>query len=157
MLQNILNANNLINSSWQPVFIAVLSTLALTVFSMVLSTKKRNFVEPSHLAKIFNYHLKDSPSWLNIILGVILHFIVGYLFTLIHLYYYQLLKPIWYNGLFLGLANGLLGALVWYVVIKIYNDVLTVDVKLYLLQLVIAHIIFGLVILYMYKPIILSV
>lgn len=78
-------------------------------------------------------------------------------FTLIHLYYYQLLTPIWYNGFFLGLINGIVGAVVWLIVIKIYRDILTVDIKMYLFQLVIAHILFGLVILYMYKPIMLTV
>lgn len=142
----------------QPLLISVLATMVLTFFSLVVSySYNRNFIEPSLLSKIVSYHLNDAPSWLNLTLGTVLHFVVGYLFTVIHLYLYQLYTPIWYNGIFFGLVNGLLGAVIWYLTIKIYNQVLQVEVKTYLIQLVIAHILFGLTIVWMYHPFILSV
>lgn len=141
--------NNISNA----VLISLLATLGFTAFSVVLSSiYKKNFVEPSLLGKVIGHHLKDSPSWLNIILGSIIHFFVGYLFTETHLFLYQIYTPIWYNALFFGIINGLIGAFVWYITIKLYPTVLKVNVTQYLTQLVIGHVIFGLIIIYMYAP-----
>ena len=155
---SLLTINNFIGKGFEPILISILATMAMTFFSMIVSNSyKKNFKEYSLLAKIINHHLKDSPTWLNLTLGVIVHFFVGYLFTLIHLYYYQILIPAWYNAIFLGLINGIIGAIVWYIVIKIYAEILNVSVIHYLIQLVIAHVIFAIIILYMYSPIQISV
>jgi hypothetical protein len=142
-------ANNISNA----ILISLLATFGFTFFSVVISSiYKKNFIEPVLLSKVINYHLKDSPTWLNLVLGTIIHFFMGYLFAEAHLFLYRILTPAWYNALFLGLANGILGALVWYAVIRIYRKVLTVHVSQYLIQLVIGHIIFALIIVYMYAP-----
>lgn len=142
-------ANNTLNA----ILISLLATLAFTFFSMVVSSiYKKNFVEPVLLGKIINYYIEDAPSWLNVSLGVIIHFFVGYLFTEIHLYLYRILTPAWYNALFLGIANGIFGAFVWYIVIRIYCKILTVHLSQYLIQLVFGHIIFARIIVYMYAP-----
>ena len=141
------------NTASNAILISLLATLAFTFFSMVVSTVyKKNFVEPVLLGKVINFYLKDSPTWLNVMLGAIVHFFVGYLFTEVHLYLYQILTPVWYNAIFLGLANGFFGAFVWYITILTYQEVLKVHIYEYLVQLIIGHIIFGLVILYMYAP-----
>ncbi len=141
------------NTASNAILISLLATLGFTFFSMVVSTiYKKNFVEPILLGKIINYHLKDGPTWLNVTLGAIIHFFVGYLFTEIHLFLYQILTPAWYNAIFLGLANGIFGAFVWYITIRVYQKVLKVHISEYLIQLVIGHVIFGLIIVYMYAP-----
>ncbi|HET8828664.1 MAG TPA: hypothetical protein VFM79_04950, partial [Pelobium sp.] len=118
----------------------------------ISSVYKKNFVEPALLGKVIGHHLKDSPSWLNITLGSTVHFFVGYLFTEIHLFLYQIYTPNWYNALFFGVINGLFGASVWYLTIKLYPKVLTVHISQYLTQLVIGHVIFAIIIVYMYAP-----
>lgn len=141
------------NTTSNAILISLLATLAFTFFSMVVSTVyKKNFIEPILLGKVINYYIKDSPTWLSIMLGAVVHFFVGYLFTEVHLYLYQILTPAWYNGIFLGLANGLVGAFVWYITIRIYREVLKVHIYQYLIQLIVGHIIFGLIIVYMYAP-----
>jgi len=141
------------NNTSNAILISLLATLGFTFFSVVVSSVyKKNFIEPVLLAKIINHHLKDSPTWLNLLLGTIIHFFAGYLFAEVHLFLYRILTPAWYNALFLGLVNGIFGALVWYAVLRIYRKVLTVHVSYYLVQLIIGHIIFALIIVYMYAP-----
>ena len=142
-------ANNMSNA----ILISLLATLGFTFFSVAISSVyKKNFVEPVLLAKIINHHLKDSPTWLNLLLGTVIHFFIGYLFAEVHLFLYRILTPIWYNALFLGFINGIFGAFVWYLVIRLYQKILTVHISQYLIQLVIGHIIFALIIVYMYAP-----
>lgn len=146
------------NNTSNAILISLLATLGFTFFSIVASTVyKKNFVEPVLLAKIISYHLKDSPNWLSLFLGTVVHFFMGYLFAEVHLFLYRLFTPVWYNALFFGFANGIFGALVWYVVIQVYQKVLAVHVSYYLVQLIIGHIVFALIILYMYAPLHLSV
>lgn len=153
LLNSIVLMASVANNTSNAILISFLSTLGFTFFSMVVSTiYKKNFVEPVLLGKIINHYLKDAPSWLNVFLGLIVHFFVGYLFTEIHLYLYRILTPAWYNALFLGIANGVFGAFVWYIVIRIYRKILTVHISQYLIQLVIGHVIFALIVVYMYAP-----
>lgn len=141
------------NNTSNAILISLLATLGFTFFSMIVSTiYKKNFVEPVLLGKVIHHHLKDSPTWLNIVLGTIIHFLVGYLFVEIHLFLYRIFTPAWYNGLFFGLVNGVFGAFVWYITIRLYREVLSVHISQYLIQLIIGHIIFGLIIVYMYAP-----
>ena len=142
-------ANNMSNA----ILISLLATLGFTLFSMVLSSiYHKNFIEPVLLGKMIHHHLKDSPTWVNNFFGTVIHFFAGYIFTEIHLFLYQILTPAWYNGLFLGLANGVIAVVVWYVLIRIYKDVLTTHLSQYLMQLVIGHIIFALIVVHMYAP-----
>jgi hypothetical protein len=147
----LLFSENYKGSMEECLLISFMATLAMTLFSSIYSySSKKNFLEPSLLAKIINYHLKDSPKWLNLVIGYFLHFLVGILFTAVHVYLYLLYTPVWYNAVFFGIVNGIIGALVWYMVIKIYQQVLHVAVLEYLFQLILAHIVFALTILYMY-------
>ncbi|HTN22128.1 MAG TPA: hypothetical protein VL125_16745 [Pelobium sp.] len=153
LINSVLLVAEVANNTSNAILISLLATLGFTFFSVVISSiYKKNFIEPVLLSKVINYHLKDSPTWLNRVLGTTIHFFMGYLFAEAHLFLYRILTPAWYNALFLGLANGILGALVWYAVIRIYRKVLTVNVSQYLIQLVIGHIIFALIIVYMYAP-----
>ena len=140
-------------SNFETLIISILATMAFTFFSILMSYQYRsNFNEPSLLGKVIGFHLKDAPQWLNLTLGIIVHFVVGFLFTAIHLFLYRLLTPVWYNAVFLGFLNGLVAAAIWYTVIKIYHDVIYPKLPAYLIQLVLGHLIFGLVIVFMYLP-----
>lgn len=142
-------ANNVSNA----IIISLLATLAFTFFSMLISTVlKKNFIEPVLLGKIINYHLKDSPKWLDNTLGMLVHLFVGYLFTEVHLFLYRVFTPAWYNAILFGVINGVFGALIWYITIKIYAQVLKTQVSQYLIQLIVGHILFALFIVYMYAP-----
>lgn len=141
------------NNSSNALLISLLATMAFTFFSILVSSlARKNFVEPVLLGKIIGHYLKDAPTWLNVTLGTIIHFFTGYIFAEAHLWFYRILTPAWYNGIFLGLANGILGALIWYAVIRVYKNFMEVHVANYLLQLILGHIIFGLVIVMMYAP-----
>lgn len=132
-------------------FIAIVATLAMTFFSILMTYfNEKEFREANLIAKIFDHHIKDSPKWLSITSGYIIHFIVGFVFTSIHLYLYLLIAPIWYNAIFLGIINGIISYIVWYITIIIYNDVLFVKVGNFLYQIIFAHIIFAMVIMLMY-------
>ncbi len=141
------------NNASNAIMISLLATLGFTFFSVVVSSiYKKNFIEPVLIGRMIHNHLKDSPTWLNVFLGAVIHFFTGYIFTEIHLFLYQILTPAWYNGLFLGLANGLIAVVIWYALIKIYKNVLNSQVTEYLVQLLVGHVIFALIVLYMFAP-----
>lgn len=153
----IINATLLVaqvsNNIFNAVLISLLATLGFTFFSMAVSSiYKKNFIEPLLLGKIIHHHLKDSPTWLNVVLGTIIHFFTGYIFAEAHLFLYRILTPAWYNGLFLGLLNGIIAVGVWYALIRIYNNVLRTHVTEYLVQLIVGHVIFALIVVYMFAP-----
>ncbi|OAQ39746.1 hypothetical protein A5893_09195 [Pedobacter psychrophilus] len=131
--------------------IAILATLAMTIFSILMTNVyKKEFREPNLIGKIVEHHIKDSPKWLSITSGYIIHFVVGFIFTSIQLYLYLLIAPVWYNAILLGIINGIVGCIIWYFTIMIYSDVLFVKVGSFLYQLMFAHIIFSIVIMLMY-------
>ncbi len=77
--------------------------------------------------------------------GTVIHYSIGIFF----LYCYHILwknritKPNLTGGLSLGLTNGLLGIAVWYLYMNLHRNPPQIDRKSYLINLVIAHIIFG--------------
>ncbi|MBK0384396.1 hypothetical protein I5M32_15620 [Pedobacter sp. SD-b] len=146
----------LFNESYQGsikecLIIAILATLAMSVFSILMANLyKKEFREPNLLAKLFEHHLKDSPRWLSITSGYIIHFLVGFVFTSVQLYVYLLIAPVWYNAIILGIINGIIACIIWYITILVYSDVLFIKVGNFLYQLIFAHIIFSMVIMLMY-------
>jgi uncharacterized MnhB-related membrane protein len=128
-----------------------MATLAMTIFSIVMTYfYKKEFRETKLLAKIFEHHVKDAPNWLSSLVGYILHFTVGFIFTSVQLYLYLLVAPTWYNAIIMGILNGIISCLIWYFTIMVYSDVLSVKVGSFLYQLLFAHIIFSLAIMLMY-------
>lgn len=153
LLSSLLLVVSVDNNTANAVLISLLATLGFTVFSVIVSSVlKKNFIEPVLLGKIIGYYLKDSPRWLNVILGTVVHFFVGYLFVAIHLFLYQIYTPIWYNALFFGVINGVFGAFIWYFTIKLYQHILSVHLSQYLMQLIIGHVIFAIIVVYMFAP-----
>lgn len=153
LLNSLLFVASVDHNTANAVLISLLATLGFTAFSMIVSSVlKKNFIEPVLLGKIIGYYLKDSPGWLNVILGTVVHFFAGYIFVAIHLFLYQIYTPIWYNALFFGVVNGVFGAVIWYVAIMLYQHILNVHISQYLTQLIVGHVIFAFIILYMFAP-----
>ncbi|MBO9702928.1 MAG: hypothetical protein J7604_22125 [Sporocytophaga sp.] len=85
--------------------------------------------------------------------GTLVHYSIGIFF----LYCYHLLwknrftKPNLTGGVTLGLTNGLIAIAVWYVYMNLHRNPPKIDRKSYLINLVIAHIIYGTVAAFEYN------
>ncbi|HYD23092.1 MAG TPA: hypothetical protein VEB40_16525 [Flavipsychrobacter sp.] len=126
---------------------AIIGTSAMTLYSYVLAgTKNRNFREPENLSILLRRLAPVEEKEADVICWTA-HYTVGLLFVLVYeqLYANTQLKPNIRTGLTLGFFTGLFAILVWKMVFHLHPRPPKKDFKRYYGQLLIAHIIFGLV------------
>ncbi len=129
-------------------FEGFIATSLMTSFSYFASKiTAHQFREPKLLNVVFS-NSKIFPARIakNHVLGWIIHYLVGYLFVMlfemIWAYTYIPKNIIW--SLILGLCAGLIGVLIWMLVLAFHNNPPQLARNKFYIQLVIAHIIFGL-------------
>lgn len=127
---------------------AIVGTSFMTAFSYYVSYKlERQFKEPKLLNKLlgrtnlYGRHKRVPP-----VTGWLIHYSVGLFFIAVYHYFWKftLVNPSLLSGALLGFANGFIGAAGWGVLFRIHNDPPSIDFSKYYMQLIIAHIIFGL-------------
>ena len=132
---------------------AVLGTSAMTLYSYFLSgTKNRNFREPENLSILLRRTAPVGEREAEAICWTA-HYTVGLLFVLVYEEFYAStqLRPGIRSGLTLGFFTGLFAILVWKMVFDLHPRPPQKDFKKYYGQLLVAHIIFGLVSTMVYK------
>lgn len=133
----------------------VFATIAMTFFSYGLSFfLNSNFKEPQ-IINLLIYKDSSSQSFVkrHDIIGWLVHFIVGVVFVtvfkLIRIYFDVELS--YFNGLIYGFLGGLLGVFIYTLAFALHPNP-PVDNKIsFFCQLVVAHIIFGVVMLFFLK------
>ncbi len=126
----------------------IVGTSLMTFFSYLLGRLlKSDFLEPRLLNKLL--HRSDSLS-LNIkedsMWGWAIHYLTGFLFSGTMMFYFHWSEkfPSWGTGAFLGFILGLSGAIGWLITFRVHSSPPKIDLKAFLFQLVVAHVIFGL-------------
>jgi len=122
----------------------VLATAGMTLFSYLLSIKKKEkFLEPLALNQLV--YPKDKKDQAHHVLGYGLHYLVGLFFSFfyLHLFNKKIISPNGWNFTWMGFLNGLIGSLGWYITLKLHNNPPKLKLGKYFLQLIVAHVIFG--------------
>lgn len=128
-------------------FAGIAGTSLMTVFSYVCQLIfNKKLGEP----KILSQFLQKSPLELGnksriTFWGWVIHYITGFAFAfLLAGYVYVFAQPIsWGMAILLGFALGLLGIIGWQILYRIHPDPPVFDRSAFYLQLVVAHIFFG--------------
>lgn len=123
---------------------SIIATSGMTFFSYLLSVKhKEKFLEPLALNQLL--YPKNKKEQAHHTLGYLVHYLVGLFFSafFFHIFQNKTLKPNWKNFTLLGFFNGLMGALVWYISLRLHINPPKIKLGKYFLQLVGAHVIFG--------------
>ncbi|MDT0293021.1 hypothetical protein ACFQ3R_09905 [Mesonia ostreae] len=127
--------------------IGIIATLAMTAFSYALSAiTNSKFEEPQLINILFKRAGTFSfPLVREHILGWTIHFIIGIAFVVC--YYVSLPMELFdttvLDGAIFGFLAGLIGALFWGTTLKLHPNPPKINKIGYLLQLIPAHIIFG--------------
>lgn len=128
----------------KPALSGAIGTTCMTLFSIITSEKKkRQFREYEILTML----LKEFPvSKSNrVALGWIAHYLTGIAFNVANQKLLKLLKtkPTLLNGILLGVANGIIGIVIWKTIFKIHPSPPAISLNRYLPHLMLAHLIFG--------------
>jgi hypothetical protein len=124
-----------------------IGTSGMTLFSYIVSEiEQNNFKEPELLAMLGHRLATGTDKNLLRVAGWQLHYAVALAFVSSYdlLWRKTKLKPTPGAGLVLGGISGIIGALVWKIVFNILPNPPRIKFKKYYLQLVAAHLIFGL-------------
>ena len=143
-----------INNFYIIVIASILATSAMTAFSYAVSASFRDlYKEPVLLSYLLSeLQINISPEKKNI-LGWILHYVIGVIFVLIYhfMWKHNILDLSWPVSILLGTISGFLGIISWFFMFKFTHFTPNIDFKGYYLQLLLAHIIFGIVAFMVYK------
>jgi len=125
---------------------AIAGTAAMTLFSYFLSGKKdKDFREPALLGKMVKRILPPSENSFSEVAGWMMHGSMGLLFAWIYKRLPEIRKmyPDLPDEVFVGLANGVAGVLLWKFVFSIHPDPPEIDFKRFYQHLILAHVIFS--------------
>lgn len=126
----------------------------MTLFSKLISDKKnRDFVQSEELSKILTSTQIINNKSVALTAGWVIHYATGAAFTLVYdkLWHNTKYDPTIKNGVVMGLASGLFGALVWRTAYHLQLFPSKADRKRYYYHLILAHIVFGLTTTVSYK------
>ncbi|MFZ0598080.1 MAG: hypothetical protein WAM46_13940 [Flavobacterium sp.] len=132
----------------QLLLVSIAATSAMTLFSYAASESFRElYKEPVLLTFMLtklNIEVQPKP---KAILAWLLHYFIGLLFVLAYYYLWvnNILPISFLSGFLLGFVSGIIGILGWMIMFKLSNHQPQIDFKGYYFQLLLAHIIFGLV------------
>jgi hypothetical protein len=133
-----------------------ISTIVMTLFSgLVSQVVHQNYIEPYLLNKVFGAQFSN-PMTRHSLMGWIVHFAFGCLFVISYhvLWYFKLVGHSWVSGLILGFISGLIGILGWRMLRRLTPDINELWQKNYYGQLLVAHILFGIIAAKIYSVII---
>jgi hypothetical protein len=106
----------------QIVISSIAATSLMTFFSYAVSASAREFYkEPLLLTYIFtSLHLKVASD-LKIILGWVLHYLIGLFFVIgyHYLWYNEFLEISWAASILLGVISGIIGIISWVILFEI--------------------------------------
>lgn len=126
---------------------ALIATSAMTAFSYIYSEiVKKQFREPELLNKLL---MSWSNSFQNLtkssLVGWAIHYLVGVFFMLVFYLIWQILnvEATVVSGIIMGFAAGILGVVGWRFTFWIHPNPPKLDFKQYYIQLILAHVVFG--------------
>lgn len=132
----------------------ILGTLLMTLFSYVCGQLfSKEFGEPKLLnALLYRASNHKNKTVTHALLGWILHLCIGIVFAFFLYSYFEWKNrfgwreslPNLYMAAILGFLLGLLGVMGWTVLLKIHHSPPKIELPEFYIQLVVAHIIFGL-------------
>lgn len=133
----------------------ILATLGMTAFSYLVSFfSKSKFEEPQLLnILIRRYHKTTTAICREHIIGWTIHFLIGMLFVGV----FKILQDLSVvaltieSGVIFGFSGGILGVVFWWFLLSVHPNPPQINKTVYFIQLVIAHIIFGICLIYLLK------
>jgi len=139
----------------QLIIVSIAATSAMTLFSYGASASFRELYKEPVLLTFMLTKLKIelSPET-KTILAWLLHYIIGFLFVLSYhfLWIRDILSISFLSGFLLGFISGIIGIIGWMIMFNLSHHQPPIDFKGYYFQLLLAHIIFGLVATAVYSP-----
>jgi hypothetical protein len=138
----------------QTIFSAFWATSAMTVFSYALSwLMNSNFKEPKNLAILLRNLFPHFNFRYFVPIGWLLHYMVGFVFAAPYclLWRYDVVRPTILSGSLLGFISGFAGIGIWHFTLSIHPRPHKINLKEYYPQLVVAHIVFGVMAAWVYK------
>ena len=123
-------------------------TTAMTLFSYAVSkSTNKNFREPQLLATIIGRLVPSASKTATRFAGWILHYIVGFFFATIYSLFFKKksVAGAAESGISIGALTGIVGIIVWNQTFKTHPNPPEVDHSRFYGQLIVAHMIFGLV------------
>lgn len=132
----------------------IVGTGIMTAFSYYVSEKfNKLFKEPVLLNLIISSLGVDLIPERKNMLGWIIHFAIGLTFVYCYhfIWEYTDFDPTWFCGLFFGIISGLIGIFSWFFLFQLPPNPPKTHFKKYYLQLFIAHVLFALGVVAVYK------
>jgi len=133
----------------------VIGTSAMTVFSYLYAyIVKDNVKEPKLLAKMFRRLVPGTDKLNARIAGWVIHYAVGLLFAELYIELWERtsVKADVKSGLILGGLSGIAAILIWKFTLESHPIPPSVDFTKHAVNLIIAHLIFGVFAVLAYKP-----
>ncbi|VXB24263.1 hypothetical protein [Maribacter litoralis] len=135
-------------------FSGILGTAIMTGFSHVVESVTGHKFNEAHLLNGLISNLKSVNSSIgdNHYLGWIIHFVIGICMAAILYCYYVYIAGdilVW-TGLFLGFILGIIGVAGWSMMISFHKDPPKINWTYFFLQLIIAHMIFGITVTWVF-------
>lgn len=133
---------------------AIAATSLMTAFSYLVSeTFRELYKEPlllQYLMTRFNFGITGIS---KVIAGWTVHYLIGLIFVVIFhvLWQWGLYEITWITGLIYGILIGIIGIGGWVVMFILSNYKPRIDFKGYYLQLFIAHLVFAMTTVFIYK------
>jgi hypothetical protein len=129
------------------VIAGITGTTFMTLFSYLASmVKNENYSEPEHLATMLHRFIPSTSKKFNQAAGWNAHYAVGLAFAAVYVKLWEArkVKPTIINGLALGAISGAFAVAVWKLTFKIHPLPPWINFNKFYMQLVLAHVIFGL-------------
>jgi len=124
----------------------IAATSVMTLFSYIVSESARKlYKEPVLLTYLLHSFKVEVSAGTKVVLAWLLHYIIGLIFVIIYhfLWYYGIVEMSWLVALLLGVVSGIVGVLGWMLLFEIVPQKPNIDFKGYYIQLLVAHIFFG--------------
>jgi len=133
---------------------SIFGTIIMTAFSYFISERFNElFKEPVLLNLVVaSFKIELEPKRKSYF-GWFVHFLIGVIFVIgYHLIWkYSDFDPTWFCGLIFGIISGFIGIFSWHFMFKMGKNPPKIKFKQYYLQLFIAHILFALTVVAVYK------
>lgn len=138
----------------QLVFVSIVATSAMTLFSYVMSKSFRElYKEPVLLTFVLTKAKAALSMQSKTALGWIIHYVIGLLFVIGYhfLWINDVLTISLLSALLLGAVSGIIGIVSWIFIFKMTDHQPPIDFKGYYIQLFFAHIVFALIATVLYS------
>ncbi|MHA7056083.1 hypothetical protein ACWGOQ_0002615 [Aquimarina sp. M1] len=137
----------------ESIAVGFIATIAMTAFSYSISYISKNIFEEPQLINMLLSQWNDNSFNLERehIVGWAIHFLIGMFFVLGFkiLHMCKILDISVLSGIIYGLFAGVIGVFFWGIVLWIHPNTPKINRTRYLLQLIPAHIVFGITMIYL--------